>query len=255
MVRYLLLLVLFLTGCASRPTLVQYSTINALLAGVYDGDMTFGELRRHGDFGLGTFNALDGEMIALDGRYYQITADGAVKPVTDNMQTPFAAVTPFHATLFMTSVNALNFTELEQALDRFLPSTNAFYAIKITGNFPLVKARSVPRQAPPYAPLIEAAKHQTVFEFRNVTGTLVGFRTPDVARGLNVTGYHFHFLTADRRAGGHVLDCELSNGKVEIQRIERFLTILSARPNEIGRDRSSELEAVEKGHETHTTPR
>src|SRR5207249_10961718 len=83
-------------GCARRDTLVQYSTINALLTGVYDGDMTFGELRRHGDFGLGTFNALDGEMIALDGRYYQITADGAVKPVRDDVRTPFAVVTHFY---------------------------------------------------------------------------------------------------------------------------------------------------------------
>src|SRR5436190_10893345 len=88
---------LIAAGCASRPdALFQYSTINALLTGVYDGDMTFGELRRYGDFGLGTFNALDGEMIALDGRYYQVTADGAVQPVRDDMRTPFAVVAHFH---------------------------------------------------------------------------------------------------------------------------------------------------------------
>ena len=55
----------------------QSSTINALLEGVYDGDMTYGQLRRHGDFGIGTFNALDGEMIGFDGRFWQITGDSS----------------------------------------------------------------------------------------------------------------------------------------------------------------------------------
>src|SRR5438552_12381617 len=99
-----LLAFVLVVGCSRGPrdTFVQYSTINALLAGAYDGDMTFGELRRHGDFGLGTFNALDGEMIALDGGYYQITADGAVRPVRDDMRTPFAVVTQFQPSMSVT---------------------------------------------------------------------------------------------------------------------------------------------------------
>lgn len=47
------------------PELFQYSTLEALLGGVYDGEVTVGELLTHGDFGLGTFNSLDGEMIIL----------------------------------------------------------------------------------------------------------------------------------------------------------------------------------------------
>ena len=83
---------------AAEPRqLFQTSTLQALMAGVYDGDLTFQALARHGDFGLGTFDALDGEMIALDGTFYQIKADGRVSPVAGAMKTPFAAVTFFKA--------------------------------------------------------------------------------------------------------------------------------------------------------------
>ena len=82
---------------AETNRLFQTSTLQALMAGVYDGDLTYQELARHGDFGLGTFDALDGEMIALDGAFYQIKADGRVYPVAGAMKTPFAAVTFFKA--------------------------------------------------------------------------------------------------------------------------------------------------------------
>src|SRR5262249_34862771 len=158
-----------LAGCTSdrghRRTVVQYSTINALLAGVYEGDITFGELRRHGDFGLGTFNALDGEMIALDGNYYQIKSDGTVAPAADTMLTPFPAVTFFKSDHTLALTNALDFHGIEQHLDQLLPDKNAFYSIKIQGHFANVKARSIPRQQPPYTPMTEAVKRQSIFEF------------------------------------------------------------------------------------------
>lgn len=47
----------------------QLSTINALLEGVFDGNMSYGQLKQHGDFGIGTFNGLDGEMIAFDAAF------------------------------------------------------------------------------------------------------------------------------------------------------------------------------------------
>ena len=61
--------------------LFQASTIGALLDGAYDGDVTFAELAEHGDLGLGTLDALDGEMIALDGRFYRADVDGGIHPV------------------------------------------------------------------------------------------------------------------------------------------------------------------------------
>ena len=61
--------------------LFQASTIAALLEGAYDGDLSFAELAEHGDLGLGTLNGLDGEMIALDGRFYRADVDGSVTEV------------------------------------------------------------------------------------------------------------------------------------------------------------------------------
>jgi len=83
------------TETKQDDVLVQYSTLGSLMAGVYDGEMTFGELKEFGDFGLGTFNALDGEMIQVDHQIYQIKADGAAYLVDDKMKTPFSVITYF----------------------------------------------------------------------------------------------------------------------------------------------------------------
>lgn len=192
----------------------QASTLDALLEGVYDGDMTFGELKLHGDFGLGTFNALDGEMIAFDGKFFQVCADGTVHEVRDDQQTPFAAVLFFQPTIRRTIDDELDFQQLERRLDERLPSRNVFYALRIDGFFPRMKTRSVPRQQRPYPPLVEVAKVQPTFDYENVRGTVVGFRFPDYASGLSVPGYHLHFLSDDHRGGGHVLEFSLAPGAV-----------------------------------------
>ena len=61
--------------------LFQASTIGALLDGAFDGDLSFAELAEHGDLGLGTVNALDGEMIALDGEFFRADVGGGVTEV------------------------------------------------------------------------------------------------------------------------------------------------------------------------------
>src|SRR5580700_10395755 len=77
--------------------LYQTSLMSALIAGIYEGEATYGEIRKHGDFGLGTFNQLDGEMIGFDGTFYQLRSDGSARPVAAEQKTPFAVVTFFHA--------------------------------------------------------------------------------------------------------------------------------------------------------------
>ena len=59
----------FLFGCSTAPQNVVYqeSTVDALLSGVYDGELPLEQLRKHGHFGIGTFDRLDGEMVLLDG--------------------------------------------------------------------------------------------------------------------------------------------------------------------------------------------
>lgn len=189
-----------------RDTLYQVSTIDALMAGVYDGSFTCGDIRRHGNFGLGTFQALDGEMVVVDGRVYQIAYDGSVHVMDDAERTPFAAVTWFEPDISFTLRKVSSIKELEQAIDARLPKKNLFYAVRVQGRFNSVRARSVPAQEKPYPPLAVAAKQQNVFHLGPAVGELVGFRCPAFAAKVNVVGYHLHYIAADRQSGGHLLD-------------------------------------------------
>ncbi len=217
-------------GCSSAPVdrdvVFQASTLDALMAGAYDGQMTCGELRGHGDLGLGTFDALDGEMVVLDGTVYRVRADGRAEVVDDRTGTPFAVVTPFDADIALAISEPLDYGQLQERLNGAMPTANAFYALRVEGHFDYVKTRSVPRQRKPYPPLVEVVKDQPTFEFRDVRGTMVGFRFPSSMQGLNVPGYHLHFLTEGRTAGGHVLECEVGAVTAEIDEAMRFTMVL-----------------------------
>jgi acetolactate decarboxylase len=185
--------------------LFQASTIAALLEGAFDGDLTFAELAEHGDLGLGTLNGLDGEMIALDGCFYRADVDGGTGAVDGEARTPFAVMTRFEASIDAEIVGPLEHEALLAMLDELIPADAASCAIRIDGRFELVEARSVPRQRPPYRPLTEVVAEQHVFELSEAIGTMVGFRFPDYAEGIEVSGYHLHFISEDRTRGGHVL--------------------------------------------------
>jgi acetolactate decarboxylase len=251
----LLFFILSSGGCVGLQqdpdNLFQVSTINALLNGDYHGSITFGELRRHGTFGIGTFDALDGEMIGLEGRFYQIKADGIAYPVSDSMTTPFAVVTPFEADQIVPVPDEMDYEGLQRYLDGLIPDTGIFYAVKIEGTFKYIKTRSVPRQKEPYPPLSEAVKDQTIFEFHNIKGTIVGFRCPDFVKGgINVPGYHLHFITADRKAGGHLLACQIQQATIALDDTSKFYMVLpqqarSSPQSTPARDRTEELKHVE----------
>jgi acetolactate decarboxylase len=202
----------------THHSLFQTSTIEALLEGNYDGDVSFAELAEGGDFGLGTLDALDGEMISLDGDFYQITADGRAHAIDSRVKTPFAVVTFFEPGPPLNLPTPMTFDDLCAHVDKVVGGTAGCCAVRLDGLFERVRARSVPRQHKPYPPLVEVVQGQTIFEFHDVEGSLVGFRFPDHARGLNVAGYHFHFITRDRTAGGHVLGCRITRGELRIDR-------------------------------------
>ena len=184
----------------------QTSTLEALLHGAYEGDVTVAELARRGDLGLGTFDALDGELIAVDGVVYRAAADGAVAPAEPDRHCPFAVVTRFHARVEKT-VGALDFDALLQVLDRDVPCAGVCAAVRLDGRFEHVRLRSVPAQRPPWRTLDEVLAEQRVFEASDVEGTVVGFRFLPGAAGLDFPGFHLHFIRADRRFGGHLLSC------------------------------------------------
>jgi acetolactate decarboxylase len=255
--RYLLvvtILGLFLPGCvnihANRHVLFQTSTIYALLDGAYDGNITYGELKKHGDTGIGTFDGLDGEMIEVNGIFSQIKADGVAYPVDDSMTAPFAMVTFFEPDRTLLIKKSLDYHALEKYLDDALPTKNIFYAIRIDGSFTYVRTRSVPKQNKPYLPLVEVVKNQPVFEFHDVQGTIVGFRLPDYMKEINMPGYHFHFITENRKAGGHLLECRIEEGKAEIDETAEFYMILPKDAQfykrDLTKDRQKELEGAER---------
>jgi acetolactate decarboxylase len=196
--------------------LFQASTIGALLDGAYEGDVTIGELGIHGDLGLGTLNGLDGEMIVVDGDFFRANVDGAINAIDEGELTPFGVVLPFAATVTAPIEAELGHDELLAWLDSIAPEGAGAIALRIDGRFSLVRARSVPKQHPPYRPLAEVVADQHVFELRDVAGTIVGFRFPAYSEGIEVNGYHLHFISEDRSRGGHVLDCTVASGEAAI---------------------------------------
>lgn len=196
--------------------LFQASTIAALLDGAYDGDVSFAEVAEHGDLGLGTLNGLDGEMIALDGEFYRADVDGTIHPIPPSEKTPFAVVTPFVPTIEGTVEGSLSQEQLLARIDELVPTGIPACTVRIDGSFELVRARSVPRQHRPYRPLTEIVAAQNVFDLVDVSGTMVGFRFPEYAEGIEVTGFHLHFIDEDRSRGGHVLDSRAAGVTVRI---------------------------------------
>jgi alpha-acetolactate decarboxylase len=194
----------------------QVSTMSALVAGVYDGDTPYSEIMKHGDFGVGTFNALDGEMAALDGSFFQLRSDGTIAKADPAALTPFAAVTFFRADAEIDVQTPHARAELLALIDATVPSKNLFYAIRIDGLFRVVTTRTAARQSKPYPRLVETTKTQVEHTFNDVSGTIVGFRAPQYAQGMTVAGYHLHFVDDQRTIGGHVLDFGLERGTVTL---------------------------------------
>lgn len=236
---------------AQKETLVQISTIDAILSGIYDGVVDFATLKNYGDFGIGTFEGLDGEMVGFDGNFYQVRADGIAYPVSASMETPFATVTFFEVDHKEQLPEGLDYEQIQELLDDTLPTRNIFYAIKIEGVFSYVKTRSVPGQQKPYPPLLEVTKNQPIFEFNDVEGTIIGFRCPAYVAGVNMPGYHLHFLTKDKNAGGHVLEFQIAEAVAYLDYTSNFFMILPGEGSDfyeldLTQDKQEELEEAEK---------
>jgi acetolactate decarboxylase len=243
----------FITACARAPlnTVNQVSTIDALLAGSYEGQITLDQLLTYGNFGIGTFDGLDGEMAVLDGQVFQIKADGRVYRPPLHLTTPFASVVQFKADYLLTIDKETDFKGLEKLIGDSITNKNLFAAIKVKGTFRTMKTRSVPAQKEPFPPLAEVTKNQPVFDLGAVSGTLVGFRSPVFVKGINVPGDHLHFISDDFKSGGHVLDFRLLKGTVEIDVCHQFYMVLPEKGGSFGQvdlgvDRSEELEKVER---------
>lgn len=237
---------------AGRDRLYQVSTIDALMAGDFDGSSSIDDLAREGDTGIGTFDRLDGELVMLDGTAWKARADGSVSAAPPSETTPFASVARFRADRTGALGTAGNFSEVEVRLDAFLSNnTDHFAMVRVDGAFPYVRVRSEPAQAKPYPNLTTALAGQTVFELRDTTGTLVGLYSPSFSEGVSVPGWHLHYVSADRSAGGHVLDV-VSDGaaRVAVDDLSSLTVVLPPWPapgSGAAPTMAPDLAAVEKG--------
>lgn len=240
-------------NAARQAALHQVGVIDALLAGDYRGGASIGDIRRLGDLGLGTFDGLDGEMVLLDGVARQVASDGVARRVPDTLTTPFAQVVRFAPDMRCVLPAGADLKAVEARLDQVIGDDNCFAAARVDATFASLTARSVPRQTPPYRPLAEVAKSQSVFPFQNVRGTVIGLRCPAFARGLAVPGWHWHFLTDDRKRGGHVLALVLGSAAHPEASVMRLRRLSLALPEaglagfDLTRDRARELKSVEGG--------
>ena len=186
-------------------SIFQVSTSGALVKGLYQGCVSVADLRRQGDLGLGTFEDLDGEMILIDGRCYQARSDGSVVEANDSALTPFATVVNFAADYVEGIADIATYEALTAEIDRMRKSDNAFVSIRATGTFRSIRLRAACKSESG-VDLVAATAGQSLFDFSDIAGTLVGFWSPPYSKSISITGHHMHFISADRKHGGHVLD-------------------------------------------------
>ncbi|OOE97187.1 acetolactate decarboxylase [Salinivibrio sp. IB643] len=212
----------------------QTSLMSALIDGVYEGETTMADLLEHGDFGLGTFNQLDGELIAFDQTIFQLRGDGSARRADPEQKTPFAVMTFFKPDITQQFDHPMSRQELHDVIDTLVPSDNLFCAVRIDGAFEHVRTRTVPKQTQPYKPMLEAIDAQPEFRFDHVNGVIAGFRSPQYTQGINVAGYHEHFITDTRAGGGHVQDYELACGTLQIGRVSKLVIDLPTNAEFLG---------------------
>jgi acetolactate decarboxylase len=233
----------------SMKTIYISTPISALVEGIYEENISFAEIKLHGDFGVGTFNDLDGEMMMFNGTTYQINSEGRINVIGDEALSPFACVTFFNPIFHDDIVEEMDYHAFVERLYSLLPSPNLFYAIMVEGSFAHIKTRSFPRQES-YHPMAEVTDSQRIFDFNKIDGNIVGFFTPSFMASLNIPGLHLHFLSFDRKYGGHILECRPLKCRIEIQLIDKVeisLPItLDYLTQDFTRDVEKDLDKVEK---------
>jgi acetolactate decarboxylase len=210
-------------------TIYQVSTSTALVQGVYQGCVNVGTIKAHGDFGLGTYDSLDGEGLMLDGRVYQAVGDGTVNEPADSVSVPFWVSTEFEADRSVNIESVNTWEELCAQADALRTSENLFAAIRIDGLFDEIHYR-VACKTEPGTDLVTATSHQAEFTLQNIQGTLMGFWSPVYARTFNIPGYHLHLLSDDHLHGGHVLGVRAKNLKLQVMDANNITMALPESP-------------------------
>ncbi len=237
---------------ANNDYLFSAGYASAFIGGLFDGFYPYSQLKTHGDFGLGAPDKVDGELLMLDGKLYQSRADGRTVAINDTAKTSYAVVCFFRAQQTFKPAGQLNKAALFHYLDSVLTNPNGMYAIHIKGSFADIKTRAFPPVLQkPYLPLAAMLDRQHFFEYRAVSGDLVGYRLPAYLDGQFISGYHFHFLSGDKDKGGHLIDITTDNVIIEIDELKNYTMDIPQTADfksfDFKKDRSQEIKSVERG--------
>lgn len=207
-----------------RETIYQVALLQSLAMGYFDGSISVKDLKTVGDTGIGTFEGLDGEMIVLDGVVYRANQQCKINVVKDNVTVPFSNVTFFDKDFSLKLNDVADKEALEKILNEQVDKhgRNNFYMIKISGDFNSIHVRSESGAEKPYPTLVEALKTQNEVTKENIRGTIVGLYCPDFMSSLNSTGWHFHFISDDKKFGGHVLGANINRCEAQFDKTETF---------------------------------
>lgn len=202
---------------AHQSALFQVGNASALFAGASRGDVTYRQVKAKGDFGLGTFNDIDGELVALNGDFYKMNLNGKTTRVDPDTKTPFVQVVKFQQKQAIHLHQFADYLGLKQRVYAALANKNMPYAIKITGTFHALTLRSRSSRAVLQTKDIQEATYSA----NNIKGTLVGFWFPAYLLTLTVPEFHFHFISDDRKLSGHVLALTANAADVFLQPVDQ----------------------------------
>jgi len=214
-----------------NKTVFQVSTVSALEHGVFYPVTTVGELKKHGDLGVGAFEHMDGELLLIDGKAYNGMYSGKVVLMDDSAPITYGAVSFFKPDNGVTLKTINSYADMQKSVDKLLPNINNFYAFKAKTTFSYLKYRSTAKQEKPYPPLSEVVAHQSIFEPTNISGTIMGVRLPTFVNGVYAPGYHLHFISDDLVKGGHILEMKIADARVEIQHLSQMLIMMPEHDN------------------------
>ncbi|HHF7344469.1 TPA: acetolactate decarboxylase [Legionella feeleii] len=207
----------------SNKTLFQVGVLCGFLDKVYEGDHSLAQIMEKGNMGIGTFDAVHGELIGSDGQFYRIIEDGIARPIDPQEKSPFAWVVDFEETHQFSLKDITSFEHFSAEFDKQAPSLNYIYAYRFECLMDKMECRTESCQPKPFRPLTETMPGvQVNFSYRNVKGLICGFFFPSYMATMNIPGHHMHFLDRTNRKGGHVFDFSFKKAMISVCCIKNF---------------------------------
>jgi len=202
------------------------SVVDALFNNVLESNISVSDVLKHGGFGIGTLDSVEGEMVIYENSVYTATGEGDLHCVEGSSKTPMAIVTNFIPSISIEAKN-VSFKKLLEIIDDKIINKNLLYAVKIEGVLSEIVLRCHDKQSRPFDEFKVILNKSKIFKKNNIKGVLVGFKLPHYIKNVNLVGYHFHFVDEKRKIGGHVYDGLFDKANVEISVHHSFFVELN----------------------------